>query len=305
MIAMADIIDSPDPNRLRGILLEHEPMSRHTSWRIGGCADRFYQPADVQDLATFLQQLSPATPVTWIGLGSNLLVRDGGLRGVVISPHKGLVKLEMVDNKTIYAQVGLPSAKIARFSVNHDLRGAEFMAGIPGTLGGALVMNAGAFGGETWDIVRSVETIDAKGVVRQRPATDYDAGYRSLKQPEHAWFVGAYLELMSGNAVEGRNNIKLLLAKRGTTQPINVANAGSVFRNPPGDFAARLIEAAGLKGCREGQAVVSERHANFIVNTGSATAVDVERLMEKIQQQVKDKFDVLLQPEVHIIGEST
>lgn len=304
MIAMADPIDSPDSNRLRGTLLENEPMSRHTSWRIGGCADQFYQPADVRDLAAFLQQLSPATPVTWIGLGSNVLIRDGGLRGVVIYPHKGLVNLELVDKRTVYAQVGLPGAKIARFSVNHQLHGAEFMAGIPGTLGGALAMNAGAFGSETWDIVQSVETIDAKGVIRKRPATDYEAGYRSLQQPEHEWFIGAYLKLLSGNAVEGRDNIKSLLAKRGGTQPTNVANAGSVFRNPPGDFAARLIEAAGLKGCREGQAVVSERHANFIVNMGSATAVDVEQLMQKIQREVKDKFDVLLQPEIRIIGES-
>lgn len=305
MIPMVAPVDSQESSSLRGALLENEPMSRHTSWRIGGPAERFYQPADIQDLSLFLRQISATTPVTWIGLGSNVLIRDGGLRGVVIYPHKGLAELKLIDNKIVYAQVGLPGAKVARFSVNHALQGAEFLAGIPGTLGGALAMNAGAFGSETWDIVQSVETIDSKGTIRKRPATDYQADYRSLRQPADEWFVGAYLVLHPGNATKGREKIRSLLAKRGSTQPTNIANAGSVFKNPQGDFAARLIEAAGLKGCREGHAIVSERHANFIVNTGSATAMDVEKLINRIQSEVKDKFNVMLQPEVRIIGESS
>ncbi|MFC1665618.1 UDP-N-acetylmuramate dehydrogenase [Pseudomonadota bacterium] len=304
MTAIADYMDTSHSNTgLRGTLLENEPMARHTSWRIGGSADQFYQPVDLEDLKIFLQQLSPDMPITWIGLGSNVLVRDGGLRGVVIYPHKGLVELVLVDKKTIYAQVGLPGAKIARFSVNKELQGAEFMAGIPGTLGGALAMNAGAFGSETWDIVLAVETIDAKGEIRKRPAADYEPGYRSLQQPAPEWFVGAFLGLQSGSFAEGRERIRSLLAKRASTQPTNLANAGSVFRNPPGDYAARLIEAAGLKGYCIGKAMVSEQHSNFIINVGSATAVDVELLIKKIQTEVKRKFDVLLQPEVRIIGE--
>ena len=305
MPAMANSMHTSNTTtNLSGILLENESMSRHTSWRIGGSTDQFYQPADLDDLKLFLQQLSPATPVTWIGLGSNVLVRDGGIRGVVIYPRKGLVDLVLVDKKTVYAQVGLPGAKIARFSVKHELQGAEFMAGIPGTLGGALAMNAGAFGSETWDIVDSVETIDARGEIRKRPAADYKPGYRSLEQPAREWFVGAYLTLQSGSAELGRERIRSLLAMRGSSQPTNLANAGSVFRNPPGDYAARLIEAAGLKGCCIGQAMVSDRHANFIINTGTATAIDVEQLIEKVQLEVEKQFGVLLQPEVRIIGES-
>jgi UDP-N-acetylmuramate dehydrogenase len=290
--------------RLRGVLREHERLAAHTSWRVGGPADRFYIPADLDDLAAFLTTLAPDTPIQWLGLGSNLLVRDGGVRGVVIATSGALNALSLTGEGRVRAEAGVASAKVARFSVQQGLRGAEFLAGIPGTVGGALAMNAGAFGGETWPVVEAVETIDRGGEIRVRPASDYTIGYRSVRGPEHEWFVAAHFRLQPGDGGEGKAHIKSLLARRGATQPTQWPNAGSVFRNPPGDHAARLIEAAGLKGVCEGAACVSDLHANFIINTGGATAADIETLIERVQGTVRERHGVELHPEVRIIGET-
>lgn len=294
---------APQMTSLRGKLLLDEPMSRHTSWRIGGPADRYYQPADIDDLSQFLEQLPEGEPIFWLGLGSNLLVRDGGIRGTVIATSGVVNGLEQVDEHSIRAEAGVSCAKVARFGARAGLTGAEFLAGIPGTMGGALAMNAGAFGGETWEIVTSVETLDTQGQRHQRTPDEYTITYRHVSGPVNEWFVAAVLRLGNGEVETGQARIKELLARRGDTQPTQQPNAGSVFRNPDNDFAARLIEACGLKGTCEGAACVSEKHANFIVNTGGARAADVESLIERVAATVEEQQGVRLQREVHIVGE--
>ncbi|MCH6581619.1 MAG: UDP-N-acetylmuramate dehydrogenase [Gammaproteobacteria bacterium] len=289
---------------LRGQLRVDEPMSRHTSWRVGGCADYFYVPADIADLAMYLNSLPTERPVYWLGLGSNMLVRDGGIRGCVIATSGALNRLQMVGEHRVRVEAGVAGAKVARFTVGHGLTGAQFLAGIPGTMGGALAMNAGAFGGETWDIVDKVETIDRQGRVRNRMRSEFKIGYRHITGPADEWFVAAHLRLTQGDVTEGKANIRILLAKRDQTQPTQIANAGSVFKNPPGDYAARLIEASGMKGLCVGTACVSQVHANFIVNTGSATAADIEDLMQRVRKGVEQQQGVALETEVRIVGEA-
>ncbi len=288
---------------LRGVLRTHEPMARHTSWRVGGPADRFYIPADLDDLVAFLRGLDAAEPVYWVGLGSNLLVRDGGLRGTVICTSNALAEIRRIGTDGVYAQAGVASAKVARFSADHSLAGAEFLAGIPGTVGGALAMNAGAFGGETWNIVASVQTVDRAGNLRTRAPQDYEIGYRHVRGPAGEWFVAASFRLVAGDPTAGKHLIRTLLKKRGANQPTQLPNAGSVFRNPPGDFSARLIEASGLKGRCEGRACVSRLHANFIVNEGGASAAEIETLIERVRDTVERAQGVRLEPEVRIVGE--
>jgi len=287
-----------------GDLRFKEPMSQHTSWRVGGIADIYFVPDGIADLAHFMQNLPADMPVTMTGLGSNLLVRDGGLRGAVVCTHKGLSAIEQPDDTRVHAQAGVPGAKVARFSLKQGLRGAEFLAGIPGTVGGALAMNAGAFGGETWSIVESVDTVNRAGEINQRAPEDYDIAYRHVRGAQDEWFVAATFKLAAGDVEAGRGEIRDLLAKRGTSQPIQSANAGSVFRNPEGDFAARLIEDCGLKGHRIGGAEISQRHANFILNVDSAQASDIESLIELVIATVSERHDVELEPEVRIVGEA-
>lgn len=289
---------------LRGQLLTKEPMSRHTSWRVGGPADRLYIPADLDDLAAFLAQVEAQEALHWVGLGSNLLVRDGGVRGTVIMTSGALNGLGVLRPGMVRAEAGVAGAKVARFCAERELVGAEFLAGIPGTVGGALAMNAGAFGGETWNIVEAVETIDRHGQRRTRKSSDYKIDYRKVAGPQGEWFVAAHFRLNAGDASQGKTLIKSLLAKRGATQPTQLPNAGSVFKNPPADHAARLIEASGLKGACEGKACVSELHANFIVNQGGATAADIEHLISRIQATVENLHGVTLEPEVRVIGEA-
>lgn len=289
--------------RLRGRLSQHEPMSRHTSWRVGGPADQFYVPADLEDLVLYLRQLPPQEPLYWIGLGSNLLVRDGGVRGAVIATTGALSTLRRSGELGVYVEAGVAGAKVARYSVDQGLHGAEFLCGIPGTMGGALAMNAGAFGGQTWDIVQAVDTVDRRGERRRRERERYRVAYRSVEAPPEEWFVAAHLQLSPGETDAGRAEIRRLLARRGATQPTQMANAGSVFKNPEGDYAARLIEAAGLKGAREGDAYVSELHANFIVNRGEARAADIERLIMRAREAVRRVHGVMLELEVRIVGE--
>ena len=288
---------------LRGTLRFNEPMSKHTSWRVGGPAEQFFVPADRDDLALFLSGLDADTPVTWIGLGSNLLVRDGGLRGAVIITHKALAAIRKIAARSLYVEAGVPGAKIARFAVKNSLRGAEFFAGIPGTFGGALAMNAGAFGHETWDVVASVETVDRQGDFHRYPRAAFEVSYRSVALPAGEWFVAGELDLAPGDGAAGQQQIRDYLTRRAETQPIQVPNAGSVFRNPANDYAARLIESSGLKGLSHGGAQVSARHANFIVNTGGATAADIETLIDRLQLEVELRTGVHLETEVRIVGE--
>lgn len=288
---------------IRGRIRHDEPMSRHTSWRVGGPADVYFQPADAQDLAGFLAGLDSGTEIHWLGLGSNLLVRDGGLRGVVIATHPGLAKLQRLDNGLVRVEAGVACAKLARQCARWQLGPAEFFAGIPGTVGGALAMNAGAFDGETWQQVAAVETVDRAGRIRTRQRLEFEVSYRTVKMPAVEWFVSGLFDFAE-QADASIDGIRRLLARRKQSQPIGLRSCGSVFRNPQDDHAARLIEACGMKGLRLGGAEVSGKHANFIINTGDATAADVERLIEKIQRQVREEHGVELVAEVRIVGES-
>ncbi len=313
---------------LRGELRQREPMARHTSWRTGGPADRAYFPADLPDLAAFLRSVPANEPVCMIGLGSNLLVRDHGVRGTVILTHWALraIRLERVDqgHADIHAEAGIASPKVARYAALHGYRGAEFLAGIPGTVGGALAMNAGCFGGETWKIVERVVTIDRKGNLRERMPADYEIDYRHVRlkgqaantqaavpqpsslspHPSEEWFVAATFRLPRGDTQSSRRIIRGLLQKRLATQPLERPNAGSVFRNPPNEYAARLVEACGLKGRAIGGAQISTKHANFIINTGSARAADIEQLIELVERSVRERFGITLEREVRIVGEA-
>jgi len=279
-----------------------EPLSRHTSWHVGGPAEVFFNPRDRADLAAFLRSLPPDVPLYWIGLGSNLLVRDGGLPGIVISTHGTLDGLERLSDTQVRAEAGVACARIARQCIKWGLGPAEFFAGIPGTLGGALAMNAGAFGGETWQYVLSVETIDRHGRERVRDKSEYRIGYREVTAPApEEWFIGAQLAFERRPGAHS-DEVHKLLARRKETQPIGEWSCGSVFTNPAGDHAARLIETAGLKGYRIGDASVSSKHANFIINHGSARAADLEHLIEHVRSTVERVHGVALRPEVRIVG---
>ncbi len=285
-----------------GQLRHNEPMSRHCSWRTGGTADLYYEPVDAADLMEFLKTLTPDTPVTWVGLGSNLLVRDGGVRGVVIAVLNRMKKISLLEDGRVYAECGATCASLARFCQKHGLGEADFLAGIPGTVGGALAMNAGAFGFEIWRFVDAVDMISQHGQLIYRGRDEFEVDYRSVVKKEPEWFAAGYLRFPSRDPRQ-ESNIKGLLAKRQASQPIGLPSCGSVFMNPPGDYAARLIEAAGLKGFCIGGACVSEKHANFIINDNDASAADIERLIGEVRKRVRQQFDIELHTEVRIIGE--
>ena len=292
-----------DDMTVQGELRSNEPMSRHTSWRVGGPAELFFVPASIEDLQSFLHELDDDTPVFWFGIGSNLLVREGGLRGVVISATKILRDLEQVDHYVVRAGSGVPCTQLARKCIRWGLGPSEFFAGIPGTVGGALAMNAGAHGGETWERVESVRTIDRDGEIHERAPGEYTVGYRSVAGPPNEWFLEATLRF-DPQATASMETMNTLLERRKNTQPLGLPSCGSVFRNPPDDHAARLIETANLKGFSIGGAEVSAKHANFIINRGDATATDIEELIEHVRHSVTETHGIELIHEVHIVGES-
>jgi len=295
---------------LRGRLLANEPMRKHLTWRAGGAADRAYVPADLEDAAQFLRSLPEGEPVYFIGLGSNLLVRDGGIRGTVMLMHSSHAAMRM-DGALVYAEARAASPKVARYAATHGYAGAEFLAGIPGTVGGALAMNAGCYGSQTWDRVERVLMLARSGELRQREPGDFDIAYRhvALKGAElgtREWFAAAWFHFERGDGAAALRRIKELLQQRISAQPLALPNAGSVFRNPPGDHAARLIDACGLKGYAIGGARVSEKHANFIVNAaGRGSAADIENLIEHVRHTVLARHGVELIAEVRIVGEKS
>ena len=302
-------LEQIETSGLRGELCRDEPMRKHVSWRAGGTADRAYTPADIDDLGVFLSRLPAQEQILFVGLGSNLLVRDKGFRGTVVFTHRVLARLRIEESAgrvEIYAEAGVTSPKVARFAADHNMEGAEFLAGIPGTVGGALAMNAGCYGAETWDVVARVRTMDRMGRLQMRESHEYTVGYRSVLpvQAHDEFFVAAWFRFVRGNGNTARRRMKELLSKRMATQPLAESNAGSVFRNPPGDHAARLIQASGLKGKRIGGAEVSTVHANFIVNKGGATARDIEELIELVQETVRRDASVELEREVRMVGEA-
>ncbi len=300
---MSACLAKPMQNDIKGRLLENEPLAKYTSWRVGGPAEQLFFPADRNDLVRFMQMLPKGKSVFWMGLGSNLLIRDGGVSGVVINTRGRIKAMRHCEDGTVYVEAGVPCAHVARFCGEQGLAGAEFLAGIPGTMGGALKMNAGAFGGETWKIVNSVEMLNNQGEVIKRHAKDFNINYRSVTGIENEWFLAVNLQLEMGGAALSQEKIKALLAKRNSSQPTNQPSCGSVFKNPENDFAARLIEASALKGHRIGGAQVSEKHANFIVNTDSAKAQDIETLIAYVKKEVAKQQGVDLETEVCIVGQ--
>ncbi len=292
-----------DKLNVQGELRTNESMSRHTSWRVGGPAEWFFVPASVEDLQGFLRELDDNVPIFWFGVGSNLLVRDVGLPGVVISAAKILKDIDQVDNYAVRAGSGLPCTQLARQCIRWGLGPSEFFAGIPGTVGGALSMNAGAHGGETWERVESVRTVDRSGEIHERAPGEYTVSYRSVVGPPNEWFLEAMFRF-DPDATASMETLNTLLERRKSTQPLGLPSCGSVFRNPPGDHAARLIETASLKGFSIGGAEVSEKHANFIINRGDATATDIEELIEHVRRSVIEAHGIELVHEVRIVGES-
>ncbi|MEO8103264.1 MAG: UDP-N-acetylmuramate dehydrogenase [Betaproteobacteria bacterium] len=299
---------SAPPIPLRGEIRTDEPMAKHVSWRAGGRAARFFKPADLADLQLFLPTLPANEPILLVGLGSNLLVREGGFPGTVVltTPMLHGLALDPADPAIVCAGAGVASPHVARFAAKNSLAGAEWLAGVPGTVGGALAMNAGCYGTETWQQVVDCSTVDRQGNLHTRNAAEFDIGYRHVaaKFAGDEWFVAARFGFRPGDATTAQVRIKELLAKRMASQPLDKPNAGSTFRNPPGDYAARLIESCGLKGYTIGGAQVSTKHANFIINTGTATAADIENMITHMQATVRTRTGVELVREVKIVGEA-
>lgn len=283
-------------------IMHNEPMSKHTTWRVGGPADVYYSPRCRDELLDFLRSLDADTPVYWVGLGSNLLVRDGGIRGVVIANGQALNGLRNLGGGIVEAEAGVPCTVVARQCSRWELGPAEFFAGIPGSVGGALRMNAGAFGAETWGKVIEVDVVDRRGNVRTRGRDGYQIGYRDVRGPLEEWFLAARFKFDEHYSAAA-DRIRTLVAERKARQPLGLPSCGSVFKNPPGDHAARLIEAAGLKGARVGGAEVSPKHANFIINTGGAMAADIEALIQHVRTTVEARHGVRLETEVQVVGE--
>src|SRR5260221_12517294 len=277
-----DMSDGPRMNsELRGLPRGDEPRARQVRWHGGGLARPFYQPADMLDLAAFLRSRPPAEPVLFVGLGSNLLVRDGGFAGSVVFTHHALIGIAVESEVAtprgtlaFRAAAGVPAPHLARFIAKHGGAGAEWMPGVPGTMGGALAMNAGCYGGGTWNHVIAVETVDRTGRLRHRSPADYELGYRhvALRSGNDEWFVSGVFGFAPGVESEALARIKELLQKRVASQPLNQPNAGSVFRNPPGDHAARLVESCGLKGFTIGGVPGSPEHLKFHLNIGNGNA---------------------------------
>lgn len=274
------------------------PLKKLNSWRVGGCAARYYKP---RDLITLLETISLIEgDIYLLGLGSNVLIADNGINATVIHTLGALDNIAVTNDGSIKAEAGVTCAKLAKFCCKHDLNAGAFWAGIPGTVGGALAMNAGAFGGETWDYVSKVEVFNRKGELQLLDASEFEVGYRHVALPKDIFFAAAYFKLPRS---QSKTNIKQLLHARSESQPIGKLSCGSVFKNPVGGYAAQLIEQAGLKGVKLGGAQVSTKHSNFILNLGNATAKDLKELICLVQKQVQQKFEIKLETEVKIIGE--
>lgn len=281
-----------------------EPMKKHTTFRIGGPADIYVEPSFEQmvPLLHFLKEAQ--APFLIIGNGSNLLVSDDGIEGVVIALGKAMSEISIdTRNDTVYAQAGAMLSAVANKAAREGLTGLEFASGIPGSIGGAVYMNAGAYGGEMKDIITSVQMLDETGTIKEVPVEDLDLSYRHSALMENGGIViGAYLKLQKGNTDEIEKNIAEIRQKRIDKQPLNFPSAGSTFKRPEGYFAGKLIDDAGLRGYTVGGAQVSEKHCGFVVNFNDATAADVLQLMADVDAKVYKKFGVHLVPEVRIIG---
>lgn len=297
------IRDVLDRHHVQHVALS-EPMARHTTWRIGGPADVFVSPESTEEVQGAIRAAREAgIPVTVIGRGSNSLVLDGGIRGMVLHLHDRFAALRVEENR-VAAQAGRSFVSAAALSVKNGLTGLEFASGIPGTVGGAVMMNAGAHGGEVKDVLAWADVVDDEGNVHRMSNEDLTFSYRTSWLKHHGGVVvEAAFDLEFGDREASLTKMREWSQRRSSTQPLSLPNCGSVFRNPPGTHAAKLIESAGLKGMKCGGAQVSDKHANFIVNLGGAKAADVLWLIQQVQTIIEDKYDIRLETEVRVMGE--
>ncbi len=278
-------------------------LKSFNSWKVGGKAEHFLICDDKSILTSLMQTKKIKLPITFVGLGSNLLVRDGGVKGTVIVMHGGLKKINN-DDGLIYSEAGVSCSKLSKFSARQGITNAAFFSGIPGTVGGALAMNAGCYGSEVWDYVQKVLMINLNGDQVERNKLDFKISYREVTNINRdEFFLAAWFKFPKGDKEEAEKKIRELLAHRKKTQPLNWPTAGSTFRNPDGNFAAKLIEDCDLKGYKIGGAQISDKHANFIINLGSASALDIENIIIYIQKDVFEKKNIQLKREIKIIGE--
>lgn len=276
------------------------PLSPLTTLKIGGVAEYFFQPQNLVELADFIRHKPQGMDITLLGEGSNILIRDGGIAGVVIS-LKNLVEV-VVTGETVTAQAGATSGKVARAAREAGLTGIEFLCGIPGSVGGALYMNAGAYGHQTADNLISVEVMTSEGELKTLTPEEVGFSYRKNNLPVGWLFVGATFKLQKGDKEAIRSRMREINKERATSQPLNMPSSGSWFKNLEDKKAWQITDEAGCRGMRVGQAQVSEKHSNFFVNLGGATAQDMEKLSEKVEQQIKEKLGITMHREVRIIG---
>ncbi len=278
----------------------HEPMARHTTFRIGGPADRFFVPSGIHDLRAFLEECPPEEPITLLGAGSNLLVSDDGIRGTVI--HLGAFQSVRIENERLLAGAGVMLPALLQQLAREGLGGLEFLGGIPGTVGGGVRMNAGTDGGWIADRLLSVTYLHPSGTLQRKRREEIVLAYRRMALPPGACIVGVEFRLEPDDPMRIAARLRERMAKRRQSQPVHLASAGCIFKNPPGDAAGRLIEAAGLKGTRVGDAEVSPLHANFVVNRGKASAEDVLSLIRRIQERIREARGVDLEFEIEMVG---
>lgn len=298
--------------QLRGRLEQQVAMARHVSWHAGGMASAAYWPADCDDLREFVRRQPADAALLLVGNGSNLLVRDGGFDGTAIFTA-GLQKLQIElappahGYRQVYAEAGVAATQLAKFAAANGLTGLEFLAGIPGTVGGCVAQNAGCFGSESWDCIDRVNMLNRRGELIQRSHAEFEVGYRRVEPLIEVgeWFAGAWFDLREADGSAAMRTVHEFIAKRRDSQPLDMPNAGRAFRNPQDNFAARLIQLAGMAGARLGGARVSERHPNFVINGGDASASDIERLIDLVAERVQEKFGVRLQCDVRIVGNKT
>lgn len=289
---------------LRGRLTGDAPLKEITWFRVGGPAEVLFEPADADDLGLFLKKLPREVPVLAIGACSNLLVRDGGVKGVVIRLGRGLAAVRIEEGFKVRAGAGAPDVKVARAAADAGISGLAFLRGIPGAVGGALRMNAGAYGREIKDVFVSAQCFDRNGRRFVLSLEEMDFSYRHCGAPEGLVFTEALFQGAAGERAAIQAEMERITAERGDTQPVNTRTGGSTFKNPPGKRAWELIERAGCRGLRIGAAEVSEKHCNFLINTGEATAADLETLGETVRARVRERCGVELEWEIERVGKS-
>lgn len=302
-------VNAPDTPRkwaslpeVRGTYGFSEPLAPLTTFGIGGPAEVLFTPADINDLATFWAQRPEGVPVTLLGDGSNVLIRDGGIPGITVHIGPGCDNIE-ISGHSLYCEAGAGTGKVARAARNAGLAGAAFLCGIPGSMGGALVMNAGCYGDELCDRLTKVDVIDAEGTLHQKAPAFFNFKYRSSTLPENWIYVAAHMALESASKENIRTHMREINQKRSSSQPLKWPNAGSLFKNPEGAKAWVLIHKAGCPGLRRGDAQVSEKHSNFFINVGQATAAHMEDLAETVREKVRESTGVTLEWEVRLLGD--